>query len=222
MPSQTPAALGCAVPRNLVWSERSGHRARTRGQSTTCPGEAGHCSLPQRHQPDSGRAARRALLRRTGRRAVQPRPPAPPPAGRTAAPRGAAAPGSGRASDSAGSGAAPPRYAEPSGGRRRCHSLSPRPRLDRGFCGSATASERRLSAQLSPRRAPLRCAARPGCAPRRSPPLTPAHAGEDKHTKAPQTRPNRRFSSFLPTCPAPGDPAPPAPRRALPAPPRWR
>ncbi|XP_063247838.1 basic proline-rich protein-like [Prinia subflava] len=193
LPSQTPAARQPALRGAPLGPERDGHRtaggyqppARGRPRTARCP--SGTARQP---------AAHRALLRAAGRACTgrhRLRCPSPPTPARTAA-RGAqqrsgaaaAAPPS-----PAGSGAAPPRYAEPSGGRRRCHSLSPSPRL-RLLSRSPAGTVR----TTFPRRAPLRC--RPGL--RRSP-LPAAHTRARRGgqaPKAPQTRPNRRYSSFLP------------------------
>lgn len=152
--------------------------AQPRGRSTTCPGEAVHrhallaapagpadsrrhvepCSGLRGEPSQDGNAApgsryprphrpRAALLQ--GRRSPRERP-------LLRVPLGAGRPRRGTRSPPAAAAAAT--------------ASAPRP-----GCGSSAAPKRGPSAQLSPRRAPLRC--RPGL--RRSPPLTPAHARED-------------------------------------------
>lgn len=181
--------------------------AQPRGGSATCPGQAEHrraLGTPSGTSPTPGSTSSPApgcgaSRHRTALRTVQPRSRPPEPGahgGGRHRSRGAAAPGAAAPPGPPGSGAAPPRYAEPSGGRRCCHSHSPPPWLDRGFRVFAAASKRGPSAQLSPRRA--RLPAGPGCAARRSPLWHPRTLGKANTQKAPETRPNRHFSSVLP------------------------
>ncbi|XP_030302592.1 uncharacterized protein LOC115598017 [Calypte anna] len=151
-----------------------------------------------------------------GSHAVPPRSPIPP-AGQTEPPLAAQgtaeALGSSRCSEHPGEGAAPPRSVEPHGGRRR------RPKRSSARAGSGSrGSSSRLSAGTFPATFP---AVTPAALPTQAAPFAaPSQNTREKPNKSP-LRPFPPGLS-LPTCPLPDDPAPTAPRRPLPAPPRWR